>query len=231
MVDKTSFAISSDPVRVFLTGVYFKKKGDSSVSMVATDGRKLAYIEKNMEKEIPDFPSAIIPDKFFKNLKLISNDNSSVFSLAVTNSHIFARVGSRFMYTALINGNYPNYQKVIPSKFNYSFIVKTKEFENSLSLNSVLIDSKSRRIFIDVASEGVMITGDSNEYGESKQLIKCEYDGPEIKISFNSGIIAPAVKKVDGEFMRVSFNSATQAVKLSPDPEKDYLFVVMPLQS
>ena len=93
MVDKTSFAVSEDNTRYFLTGVYMEKK-DEKLALVATDGRRLAFISRSFEQEIPSFSPVIIPVKFLQALKSISS-GEGVFSLAMDGDSIFSKIGNR----------------------------------------------------------------------------------------------------------------------------------------
>lgn len=229
MADKTSFAVSEETTRFFLTGVFFEKK-DDKVIMVATDGRRLAYIDNKIEYEIPDFPSAIIPVKFLQLVKLIST-GEGIFSLAVTTSHIFATINNRTISSNLISGKYPNYSRVIPTNCEYHCKLNVSEIEKSISLVSIFSESKSKKIFVDISIEGVMISGENNDFGDSKQIIHCEYNGPSIKVSFNSTLLLPTIKKIEGEYFDIKISSSNGAMIFSPEPEKNYLFVLMPMQA
>lgn len=229
MIDKTAFAVSEDNARFFLTGVYMEKK-DEKLVLVATDGRRLAYISRSFEQEIPSFPSVIIPVKFLQSFKSISS-LEGVFSIAIDGDTIFARIGERTISSSLISGNYPNYERVIPKNLSYVCKMKVSDMERAIALNSVLIESKSKRIFVDLNTEGVMVSGENTDFGDSKQIIPCEYDGPTAKISFNCSLLLPTVKKIESEFFKISYNTPTAAMIFAPEPEKDYLFVLMPMQN
>lgn len=228
MVDKTSFAVADDQNRKYLTGVYLEKK-DEKLNMVATDGRRLAFVHRAFEQSIPEFMPAIIPVKFLQLLKNISA-NEGIFSIALTPTNIFAQVGARVIYSSLIAENYPNYERVIPKELKYTCKMRTIDMENAISLISILVEAKSKRIFVDVNTDGVMLSGENNEFGDSKQIIGCEYEGPETKISFNSNLLLVPIKKLDSEFFKIQFNTSTAAMILSPEPDKDYLYVLMPMQ-
>ena len=229
MADKTSFAVSDETTRFFLTGVHIEKK-DDRVVMVATDGRRLAYVENKFEQEIPDFPSVIIPVRFLQLLEKIST-GEGLFSLAVTAENIYAKVGERSISSSLISGNYPNYERVIPQNLSYECRLNVDEMVKSTALTSIFTESKSKKIFVDINVDGVMISGENNDYGDSKQIIACEYNGPAMKISFNSGLLLPAVKKIDSEFMKIKLSTQSGAMIFAPEPEKNYFYVLMPMQA
>ena len=130
----------------------------------------------------------------------------------------------------MIADSYPNYERVIPKELKYTCKMKTEDMEKSIQLISILAEDKSKRIFVDLNTDGIMVSGENNEYGDSKQVINCEYSGPEARISFNSNLILVPIKKIDSEFLKISFNTATAAMVLSPEPDKDYLYVLMPMQ-
>ncbi len=228
MAEKTSFAVAEETTRYFLTGVRIEKK-DEKVVMVATDGRRLAYCENIFEQEVPDFLPAILPVKFLQLLERIST-NEGLFSLAITADTVYAKVGDRTISSTLINGNYPNYERVIPSNLEYECKLSVEEMVKSITLTSIFTESKSKKIFVDINVEGVMISGENNEVGDSKQIIQCEYNGPSMKISFNSGLLLPAIKKIDTEFLKIRLQTQNGAMIFSPEPEKNYFYVLMPMQ-
>ncbi len=228
MADKTSFAVSEETTRFFLTGVYTEKKDDKIV-MVATDGRRLAYVENRFEQDIPDFGHAIIPVRFLQVLERICT-NEGLFSLAVTEDMIYAKVQDRTISSTLITGNYPNYERVIPSNLEYECKLSVADMIKSTSLTSIFTESKSKKIFVDISPEGMMISSENNDVGDSKQIIQCEYNGPIAKISFNSTLLIPTIKKIDTEFMKIKIHTQNGAMIFAPEPEKNYFYVLMPMQ-
>ena len=231
MIDKTSFAVSDDETRFFLCGVYLEKH-DSNLVMVATDGKKLAKVDRLFEQTIPDFHGAIMPVKFLAALKSVST-GEGLFSLAIEEGTIFARIGERTIYSSLITGkDYPNYDRVIPKKekLEYRCTMKTKDLDNALLLTSTLVESKSRKILVNVSPTGVTISGESAD-GDSNRTIDCSYDGPENTMKFNCSVIQIPVKKVTSEFLSILYTSPQSAMILTPEPESDYFFVIMPMQS
>lgn len=228
MADKTSFAVAEETTRFFLTGVFFEKK-DEKVVMVATDGRRMAYIENTFEQEIPDFPPSIIPVKFLSLLEKISS-GEGLLSLAMTNDTIYAKVNDRTISSTLIAGPYPNYERVIPSSLEYECRISSSDMASSISLTSIFTEIKSKKIFVDINVEGVMISSENNEVGDSKRLIPCEYNGPSMKLSFNSGLLLPTIKKINTEYLKIKLQTQNGAMIFSPEPESNYFYVLMPMQ-
>ena len=217
MVSKTSFAVSDDDTRFFLCGVYLEKR-DGKLVMVATDGKRLAIVKRQFEQEIPDFPGAIVPVKFLSNME---------------------RIGSRTFYSSLITGKeYPNYNRVIPQNLVNSCVVKTKDMDNALSFSSVFVENKSRKVLFILEDGKITVVGESDA-GSGKRELDCSTDdaslsenpGKSLNITFNCSVFQAPVKKVSSEYLRLSYNTPKSAMILTPEPESDYLFVVMPMMS
>ena len=228
MADKTSFAVAEDTTRFFLTGVYIEKKDDKIV-MVATDGRRLAYCENTFEQKIPSFQPSILSVRFLQLLEKIST-GEGLFSIAFENEMVYAKVQDRTISCALIGGKYPNYERVIPTNLEYECKISADEMIKSTSLTSIFTEIKSKKIFVDINQEGVMISSENNEVGDSKQIIQCEYNGPSMKTSFNSSLLLPTIKKMNSEYIKIKLQTQNGAMIFSPEPEKNYFYVLMPMQ-
>ena len=228
MIDKTSFAVADDDSRHFLTGVYMEKKGDD-VAMVATDGKRLAYVCRHFEQTIPDFPSAIIPPRFLSLMRSMGS-GEGLLSIGIKEGFIFAEIGERTIYSSLIQGPYPAYEKVIPKGLDNTCIVKKEDVEKAISLISILVESKSKRIFIDLSEGKMTLSSENTDFGDSHQSIPASYSGADVRMSFNCQLLLSPIKKMDSEYMRIMFSKPSSAMIFSSEPERDYLFVLMPMQ-
>ena len=228
MIDKTSFAVADEDSRHFLTGVYMEKK-EGNVAMVATDGKRLAYVCRRFEQNIPDFMPAIIPVRFLSLMKSIGS-GEGLLSIGIKEGCIFAEIGNRTIYSSLIQGPYPAYEKVIPKNLENSCIIKKEDAEKAISLISILVESKSKRIFIDLSEGRMVLSSENTDFGDSHQAIPVSYSGPDVRMSFNCQLLLAPIKKTDSEYMKIMFNKPSSAMIFTSEPEKDYLFVLMPMQ-
>ncbi len=228
MIDKTTFAAAENDSRHFLTGVYMEKKDDKLV-LVATDGKKLACVKRQFEQDIPDFQPSIIPVRFLNLIKVLGS-GEGVFSIAIDEGRIFVKIDSRLIYSSLISGTYPNYEKVIPKNLEHSLVMKTEDLEKAITLISILAENNSKRIFITLHANEITVSGENTEFGDSKQDLACDYNGPENTISFNFSVLQNPIKKMGSEMFRLMYTSPLNAMVFKPEPEKDYLFVLMPMQ-
>ncbi len=228
MIAKTTFSVGTDETKFFLTGVYMEKNPEGQLVMVSTDGKRLSCSRKVFEQDIPDFKPCIIPVKFLNQLVAIGS-GEGLFSLAITQSHIFADINGHVIYSSLITGNYPAYQKVIPQSFSHECDVKISSLLDGLGQVALCVDSSSKKIYIDLDKNGMLLSSENSEIGDAKIMVNCLYDGPQTTIPFNYSFMQVPLKLMETENVKICFNSSSTAVALMPNPEKDYIFVIMPM--
>ncbi|MFA5447696.1 MAG: DNA polymerase III subunit beta [Sphaerochaeta sp.] len=228
MIDQTHFAAAEDDTRQYLCGVFLERNKDG-LTMVATDGRRLGIVERSFEDAIADFSSIIIPTKFLTELRRLSADEGSL-QLSITDKLLFAIVGNRVFYTTLIKGDYPAYRRVIPETQKYQATMRIKDMLEALKRVSLLVENKARRIYLDISEQGTLLTSDEQESGEAKEVIACQYEGPESRISLNYTYLLAPLKVMDGEYFSLNFTEPTRALTVVPEGNRDYLHLIMPMQ-
>ncbi|MGE4583085.1 MAG: DNA polymerase III subunit beta [Sphaerochaeta sp.] len=228
MSNQTMFAISEDETRYFLCGLYLERNA-SGMNMVATDGRRLSIVERTFEENLPMFPPVIIPQKFFVELKKLSTDEG-MLELSITENLLFARIAQRTFYTTLIKGQYPNYRRVIPDAQTYSCTMRIQDMLDALKRVSLLVENKAKRIFLDISEAGVLLTSDESEVGEAKEIIACQYEGPDSKVSLNYTYLLNPLKVMEGEYFSINFTEPTRAMTVKPESNRDYFHIIMPMQ-
>ncbi len=228
MVDQTIFAISDDETRYFMNGVYMER-GEKSVTMVATDGRRLSMIDRSLENEIPEFKPIIIPAKFLSLLKKGGSGEGSI-SLAVTDTLLFASFGSMLMYTTLVKGQFPNYKRVIPAMQSRSCSVDIKKMNEALKRVSLLVENKAKRIFLDIETDFITISSEESDFGQAKEIIPCNYSGESCRLAMNYSYLVSPLKVMEGDTCDIRFTESNKAITVVSNPEKDYLHIIMPMQ-
>ncbi|GHV85592.1 DNA polymerase III subunit beta [Spirochaetia bacterium] len=234
MIVQTVFAVSDDETRYFMNGVFLKKE-ENLVVMVATDGRRLSYVEKNVGGTIKDFDGIIIPPKVLSILMKRSGDEG-LLGISLTDKNIFIQFGSYKLSSVLIEGQFPNYQRVIPEEQKFYFTVNRLETLEALKRVSLLVEQKSRRVYLSLAP-GVMTVSSSREgddeegdIGSAKEDIPCKYDGEEVSIALNYRYIEEPFKVMTSDEISVHFTEVTKAITIKPVPEKDFFHIAMPMQ-
>jgi DNA polymerase-3 subunit beta len=227
MIVQTIFAISDDETRYFMNGVYFEKAEDKFV-MVATDGRRLAFINKSVER-IPDFPGIIIPPKIL-NIVLKRAGDEGMAGISITDKTIFIQFGSYKLSSVLIEGQFPNYKRVIPENQTNSFTVNRNEMLDALKRVSLLVEQKSHRLYLTLSSGSVSIYCEENDIGNAREEIPCKYDGEEVTIALNYRYLEEPFKVMNAEEISILFSDPSKTITILPVPEKDFFHIVMPMQ-
>jgi DNA polymerase-3 subunit beta len=228
MIDQTIFAISDDETRYFMNGVYLEQDANGLV-MVATDGRRLSYINRVFEQSIPSFTPVIIPAKFLTLLKKAGTGDGEIY-LSVSKTLIFARLGNQVMYSTLIKGQFPNYRRVIPAQQTNTCIVPTAEMNEALKRVSLLVENKAKRIYIDIETGSITISSEESDFGQAQEIIHCDYQGESCRIAMNYSYLVSPLRVIEGNSFALCFTESNKAVTVRPEPEKDYFHIIMPMQ-
>lgn len=228
MIAQTSFAVSEDETRYFMNGVYFEKKEDNLV-LVATDGRRLAYASKTVLGGVMDFPSAIVHPKVLNIVAKHASDEGNI-SVAIVDKMIFFRFANYELSSTLLDGQFPNYQRVIPEQQPNSFQVQKSDLVDALKRTSLMVDKKAGRIFLTATPGLLTVTSQESDLGDAKEEFPCQYDGQEITIAMNYHYVEEPLKVIAGERITFAFSEAMKAVTLRPEPAEDYFHIIMPMQ-
>ena len=228
MISQTVFAVSDDETRYFMNGVFLERQNRGLV-MVATDGRRLAYVRKELEGDLPQFKGIIIPPKLLSVIARRAPDEGSI-DLAVTDKNLFVRFGNYHLSTVLIEGQFPNYQKVIPETQKNTVVVKRSDLLEALKRVAIFVEQKSHRTYFGLYPGVLSLFSEESELGAAKEEIPCRYDGPEVTIALNYKYVEDPLKAMNVEDIDIQFTEATKAITLSPEPHADYFHIVMPMQ-
>jgi DNA polymerase-3 subunit beta len=228
MVSQTVFAVSDDETRYFMNGVFLEKEGEKII-MVATDGRRLAFISKTVGSDIKDFTGVIVPPKIL-NIIMRRAGDEGLISISVTDKTIFIRFGSYNLSSVLIEGQFPNYRKVIPENQNFSLSVNRGELLDALRRVSLMVEQKSHRIYLGVKPGSMSVYSEESDIGTAKEDIPCAYDGEEVSIALNYRYIEEPCKAIGDEEISIRFTEQTKAITILPVPERDFFHIVMPMQ-
>jgi DNA polymerase-3 subunit beta len=227
MVSQTVFAVSDDETRFFMNGVYLEPDGDTLV-MVATDGRRLSYIGQDMPEGLSDFAGVIIPPKVLNLVKRLASGEGTL-RMAVADKHVFFDFENHLISSALIDGQFPNYRRVIPETQHYSVVVDKTEMTEALKRVSLLVE-KSRRIYLELSSGQMQIRSEESEIGIAREDIPVEFDGPETTVALNYTYLVDPLRVIDSDTISIHFTEANKAITIYSEPRERYFHIVMPMQ-
>ncbi|HTZ58931.1 MAG TPA: DNA polymerase III subunit beta [Acidobacteriaceae bacterium] len=236
MIAKTIFAISNEESRYTLNGALLILKAES-LSMVATDGHRLAHIEKTGEnlKNISGEKKTLIPRKALAELQSLLADTDEEFLDFFDDEHtLFFRLGHRVLTTRKLTGQFPNYEAVLPRDNNKFVVVRTEEVMGSIQRVAQFADERSGAIKIRLEQNEMKISSSSTESGESEDTIETPYSFDPIVVGFNSAYLIDFLRAIgpNGE-VRLEFKDPQSAGQMRPeDPADDfrYRYVIMPMR-
>ena len=236
MIKQTIFAVSDDRNRYFMTGVYFVKNGEI-LTMVATDGRRLSCVNKNAVN-VPDFQPAIIPTKILSCVLKNAPEEGNI-QISVIDKSIFIKFGDVEFSSVLIDGQFPNYQKVIPENLTMSIQVNKADLDAALKRTTIMVDKKVSRIIFKISSGVLKLVSPDTELGNADEEIPCRYDGQDISMALNFTYVTEPLKVIESENVVFDFNindaqggeeaNITKAVIMHGDTASDYIHVIMPM--
>ena len=227
MIEQTIFASSDDEARYFLNGI-FMELGEGQLIMVATDGRRMAHIAKPVESTVQPFEGIIIPQKVLKLVRRLLSGEGTI-GMAVSEKRIFFKLANQFLSSGLIDGQFPNYQRVIPKEHTQEIIVKKSDLLGALKRVSLFAET-SQRIYIDLAANSMQLSSDKIDAGVAVEKIDCVYSGTDARLAINYTYFLEPLQVMKSEDVCIRYTELDRAVTVRPKPEAEYLHVVMPMQ-
>ncbi len=228
MISHTIFSISSDDARYFMNGV-FLEKNDNHLIMVATDGRRLSYYKAEITSEIYDFKSIIIPPKILHLVQKLSSGEGNL-SIAITEKTIYIKFDNQRITSTLIDGEFPNFTRVIPESQDYTIIIDRKKLNEALKRVSLLAEENSNRIFMIFKNDVLNLKSAENEIGSADEEIKCDYKGDEIKFGINFLYLKDPLKVIPHENLSIGFSGSGKPLTIKSEPEETFFHIIMPMQ-
>jgi DNA polymerase III subunit beta len=223
---KTSYAISTDETRYVLNGVLFSFK-DNKLTLVATDGRRLAMAEIELEFPRSHESDLIIPTKAVTELQRLLTDDGDV-KVSMSNGQIAFDLNKTLLVSKLIEGNYPNYRQVIPGEAKERIKLEREMFLNSLRRVSLLASDKSHSVKLNFSKNNLDITANTPEVGEAKESLAIPYKGREFSIAFNPEFLMAPLRALaeDEVFLDLIDEMSPGVVKI----QTPFLYVIMPMR-
>jgi len=236
LIARTIFAISNEESRYTLNGALLILKSES-IAMVATDGHRLAHIEKGGES----FPGisaerkTLIPRKALQELQsLLSNTEAEHIEFAEDDANLFFRIGHRVLTSRKLSGQFPNYEAVMPRDNNKFVIVRSQDLFGSIQRVAQFADERSGAIKMRIEQNELKVSSSSTDAGESEDTIETPYSFDPIVVGFNSAYLIDFLKAIGNEGeVRLEFKDAQSAGQVRPEDGSDeykYRYIIMPMR-
>ncbi len=223
---KTSYAISSDETRYVLNGIYASFK-EGKMSLVATDGRRLAMVDNDLEFPASNECDVIIPSKAINELQRLLKPEGDVH-VRINDNHISFEINGSRLVSKLIEGNYPNYRQVIPSNTTERVEVDREAFLDTVRRVSILATDKSNSVKLSFGLNTVNVMANTPDVGEATEQVDVRYTGKEFAIAFNPEFLMAPLKNLTSETVYIDMID-----EMSPGVvriEGSFLYVIMPMR-
>lgn len=228
LIDQTAFAVSTEETKYFMGGTLLSKE-EGGLVMVGTDGKRLSYIKEPVDGDIPSFEDITIPARFLNVIRAFK-DNEGDFEVYIDKKIIMVRSNNSEYYTVLLNAPFPNYKKVIPMNQENFCKIRISDMDEALKRVSLLTDNKFKRVIFQIENERILISTEESEIGTAREEIPCEFDGTPFRCALNYTYLQAPLRVMEGEFFSIWFNDPTKAFVIKPEPAREYLHVIMPMQ-
>ena len=214
--------------RHYLNGMYMSVE-DNSITVVTTDAHRLAISTNNTTQDIAREVSGIIPRKSINEMGKLLSDSTEEVSLCLGSNTVMLKTESTSFVSKLIEGQYPNYEQVLPSGESSVLSVNTKELSNILSRVSVLSSDKFKGVKLNIKSNEVLVSANNPEQEEGEESFKSSYSGEDMEIAFNVTYIQEVLSNIDSNDCNINLFGSDKSCLISPSDDPNLKYVVMPL--
>lgn len=228
LLDKTHFAMAQQDVRYYLNGLLLET-GAGFVRAVATDGHRLALCEVPLEDAGEDAQQVIIPRKGVLELQRLLGSGEEI-ELAIGSNHIRAELGDIRFTSKLIDGRFPDYERVIPVLGDNMLLASRESLRGALQRAAILSNEKYRGIRLELAPKQVKIQANNPDQEEAQDELEIDYPGTDMEIGFNVNYLLDALGAVQSEEVQIGFVDANSSCVIQAPGAQRARYVVMPMR-
>ena len=232
LINKTSFAVSSQETRPILTGINFKIN-DSKLECIATDSYRLAKKSLELSKINSDVVNIVIPGKNLIELTKILEDNNNNIEMHVFNNKVLFKFDNTLFQTRVLSGTFPDVNRLIPKSFELKVKTNTVDFYNVIDRAALLTSEKEKNIVKFESQENqVIISSNSPEIGRVEETINVQKDKDEdIKIAFSSKFMMDALRTIESKNVIINFNNDVEPIIILDEEDESLLQLILPIKT
>jgi DNA polymerase-3 subunit beta len=231
MVAKTQYAITGEDTRYFLNGAKFVLRPEN-MSLVATDGHRLALVEVTHSTGVLEEVSVILPKKTLLELGKLLMESDGDIHFESGENHLFFEVGDRVLISRMIDGQFPAYERVIPKGNDKTIEFERERLTSAVKRVALLSNERSRAVKFEVGKNKVEVTSSSSEFGEAHEQLPVDYAGQALTISFNAQYVLDFLNVVETDVVSLSLKDEVSQAVMKPIGASgyDYTYVIMPMR-
>jgi len=229
IIDKTRFAISTEETRYYLMGI-FLHVADDQLKAAATDGHRLARVTVPKPDGADEMPDVIIPRKCVAELRKLLDELEGTVEVSMSGTKIRFGLGSAVLTSKLIDGTFPDYNRVIPTANDKLLKLDPKTFAQGVDRVSTIASEKTRAVKINVDRDKVTLSVTSPESGTATEELAADYGSEGIEIGFNARYLLDILGEIEGDSVEVHLADAAAPTLLRENDKSPALYVLMPMR-
>lgn len=229
LLEKTSFAMAQQDVRYYLNGILMEIS-PGRLKLVATDGHRLALSETDLETDVGEDRQIIIPRKAVLELSRLLDSVDEPAKCILSSNHIRLQIGSLVFTSKLIDGKFPDYQRVIPVDGNKTMEVERDTLKQSMSRIAILSNEKYRGIRLSLTPGNLSIQANNPDQEEAEEELPVDYQETDLEIGFNVTYLIDVLNVLDSQKVQIKLKDSNSSAIISDSQDSSSLYVVMPMR-
>jgi len=229
IIDKTAFAMAQQDVRYYLNGLMLEISSNY-LRAVATDGHRLAYCEKETTADIADIKQVILPRKGVLELVRLLNDSDETAKVTLGSNHLQVEFDQLKLTSKLIDGRFPDYNRVIPTDGNNTITADREQLRQALIRASILSNEKYRGIRLVLEKDLIKLQAQNPDQEEADVELEIDYKGDEIEIGFNVNYMLDVLNVTQSDIVQATLRDSNSSFLITYPDQKDCKYVIMPMR-
>jgi len=229
VIDRTAFAMAQQDVRYYLNGLLLEVNADE-LRAVATDGHRLATCGVPAQLDIESKTQVIVPRKAVLELAKLMTDPEATVELKLSSNHVRAQVGEYTFTSKLVDGKFPDYERVIPRNGNRTLIADRQALRQVFARTAILSNEKYRGVRLLLDDNTLQVVANNPEQEQAEESIGVDFQGDNLEIGFNVSYLQDVLSVLDGDDMKMTLGDANSSAVMEEVEGGDSLYVVMPMR-
>lgn len=229
LFDKTSFAMAQQDVRYYLNGILMEIS-PGKIKLVATDGHRLALSEIDIDTEVGEEKQIIVPRKAVLELSRLLESADNPVKCILSQNHLRVETDSLVFTTKLIDGKFPDYQRVIPVDGNKTMEVNREILKQAMSRIAILSNEKYRGIRLALSAGNLSIQANNPDQEEAEEELQVDYAEADVEIGFNVTYLIDVLNVIQSEKVQIKLKDSNSSAIISDSEDDSSLYVVMPMR-
>jgi len=230
MITHTLFAVSTDETKYNLSGVFLEATGDKKLRMVATDGHRLSMAERELPQAVSLPKGVLLPRKGVLELEKLLQVDEGVVPLAIEGRNVMVQYGPVTLFIRLIEGDFPDYQQVLPKKNDRTVMLSRESFLGALKRVSLLSQDHNRGVKMTFSSGHLELLCSNPDLGEAREELECEYKGDLLEVGFNYRYFLDVLSVLKDDIVLLELKDQVSPCLIRSKIDPGFLALVMPMR-